>query len=120
MFLFFLGLLSLLIHKELYSAKYFSVKLNKTPLTSARLRAHNPRMRYDFTKVRAIIRERGLTQAEVGTLTGLRQATISGAFLRGTAHQRTAKALARVFRVPLKSLVCDTEKNSIKLVDSGD
>lgn len=65
-------------------------------------------MKYDFTEVRRRMTRQGMTLEELAEATkehtkdgrSIHAGTISNAFKRGTAHQRTAKAIAKVFRIP--------------------
>lgn len=67
-------------------------------------------MTYDFSLIRRLIQERGLTFREIQDRTGINYTTISKALDRDTAHPSTAKALARFFRVPLRNLLAEPER----------
>ncbi len=61
-------------------------------------------MRYDFRKVQKAIAESGKTYKEVEELTGIDYTTVSRAIRTGRAHQSTALALTKAFRVPMRDI----------------
>lgn len=69
-------------------------------------------MKYDFKKVQQLMAEQGLTLVElaekVEKVDQIHFSTLSKAFKRGTASQRTAKALSKALRIPLKDMVQKT------------
>jgi hypothetical protein len=68
-------------------------------------------MQYDFKKVRQVMDERGLTLAAMSNLTEektgerIHYSTIGKALETNRAHQRTARALSKALRIPLKELL---------------
>jgi cell division GTPase FtsZ len=66
-------------------------------------------VKYDFKKVQEFMSEHGMTLVElaekVGRVEDIHFSTLSKAFKRGTASQRTAKALSKALRIPLKDMV---------------
>lgn len=77
-------------------------------------------MKYDFTEVRKRFHESGMTLADFGHATAaytenhrpIHYTTIGKAFDRGAAHQRTAKAMAKVFRIPFWRLTVNSDNST--------
>lgn len=69
-------------------------------------------MKYDFTKVQQRMEAKGLTLRELADMIApvdeIHVSTISKALKRGTASQRTAKAISRVLRIPLTEMLRKT------------
>lgn len=61
-------------------------------------------MRYDFRKVQEAIALSGKTLKELEELTGIDESTISRAVRSGRAHQSTAVALTRYFRLSMRDI----------------
>lgn len=61
-------------------------------------------MRYDFRKIQEAIQISGKTLRDVEDMTGLDYSTVSRAMKTGRAHQSTAVALTKAFRVSMKAI----------------
>jgi len=61
-------------------------------------------VRYDFSKVQTAIDESGKTLREVEELAGVDYSTVSRVLKTGRAHQSTALALTKAFRISMKDI----------------
>lgn len=69
-------------------------------------------MKYDFSVIREAFRMSGWTLEEWAQRTGLHYTTLSKALDRESAHQKTAKAMAKSLKLPYAALIPADKRKS--------